>query len=230
MHEELLAKVVSEWTATKVLPDLITLLGTVWRTNVERHEPDLGDDAVTLGMGSARNFANRTVRDFALRQGVLADLQNNSLRVVHQGRTLRASKLPGKSAHADPLSIVWDTSAAKQHGPLANSQQMTLFTLPEEDLLANTADLQPHYLHLAWAGDPESGDITVYLGFPRDNADGGSPWFAVQLVHRDEIGGQLPITVGAPDPYGDRFDQRPIPEVPVRLREVEPREADLDRG
>lgn len=229
MHEALLRDVISDWTATGVLTDLVGLVGSVWRTNVDRHEPDLGDDAVTLGMGSARNLANRTVQEFALRQEVHADLQNNSLRVVHLGRTLRASKLPGKTANADPHSIDWDVSATRHRGPAANSQQLELFRMPEEELLENARDNEPRHLHLAWAGDADTGAVSVHLGFPRDNADGGSPWYAVQLIYRDDIGGQLPVSVATPEPDFDRFDQRPVPQVAVRLRD-DRREADGGRG
>lgn len=229
MHETLLRNVVDDWTATMVLPGLIGVVREVWRTNVERHEPELGDDAVTLGMGSARNFANRVVREFALRHGVQADLQNNSLRVVHLGRTLRASKLPGKSAQTDPQSIDWETSVARHRGPMANSQQLELFGLPEEELLENARGSEPRHLHLAWAGDADNGNVAVHLGFPRDNAEGGSPWYAVTTVYRDELGDQLPVLTGGAESDTDRFDQRPVPQVAVRLRE-DRREADGDRG
>ncbi|WP_020392447.1 hypothetical protein [Kribbella catacumbae] len=217
MHEELLAEVESDWTASGVLPELLGLLRDVWRTNLERHEPALGDDAVTLGMGSARNFANRTVQVLVPRNDVIADLQGNSLRVIHLGRTLRASKLPGKSVHTDPYSIDWDSSATRHQGPLANSQQLELFELPTEELAANSAVGSPRYLHLAWAGDAETGDVAVHLGFPRDTRDGAEPWFAVRMVYCDQPGDQLPI-VPVSESGGDRFDQRPVPPIAVRLR------------
>ncbi|MEV8376608.1 hypothetical protein AB0P21_27940 [Kribbella sp. NPDC056861] len=230
MHEALLSEVTSDWTASGVLPELVGLLRDVWRTNLDRHEPALGDDAVTLGMGSARNFANRTVQEFAQRNEVRADLQGNSLRVVHLGRTLRASKLPGKSVDADPYSIDWESSATRHQGPAANSHQLELFDgfeLPDEELAANSAAGSPRYLHLAWAADPESADIAAYLGFPRDTLDGAGPWFAVQLIHRDLPGDQLPIV-----PSGgydeDRFDQRPVPPIAVRLRGGEDQVAGRD--
>ncbi|NEA30099.1 hypothetical protein [Streptomyces sp. SID13031] len=230
MHEELLAEVASDWTASGVLPELIGLLRDVWRTNLDRHEPALGDDAVTLGMGSARNYANRTVQEFAQRRDVLADLQGNSLRVVHLGRVLRASKLPGKTVLADPYSIDWDSSATRHQGPAANSQQLQLFEgfeSPDVELAANAASGSPRYLHLAWAGDAETGEVAAHLGFPRDTKDGAGPWFAVQLVHRDLPGDQLPI-VPAVGYDADRFDQRPVPPIAVRLRGTEQQAAGND--
>ncbi|WP_433006056.1 hypothetical protein [Kribbella sp. CA-294648] len=230
MHEDLLAEVTSDWTASGVLPELVGLLRDVWRTNLDRHEPALGDDAVTLGMGSARNFANRTVQEFARRTDVVADLQGNSLRVVHLGRVLRASKLPGKSVDASPYSVDWESSATRHQGPAANSQQLELFDgfeLPDEELEANSRANSPRYLHLAWAGDAETGDIAAHLGFPRDTKDGAEPWFAVRLVHRDLPGDQLPI-VPATGYDADRFDQRPVPPIAVRLRDAEQQAAGSD--
>jgi hypothetical protein len=236
MHEDLLDAVIADWTDSGVLPGLIGLVRDVWRINLDRHEPDLGDDAVTLGMGSARNFANRTVREFADRADVQADLQGNSLRVVHLGRILRQSKLPGKSVQADPGSIDWESSTTRHQGPASNSQQLALFEgfeFPDDGFVGdesstNTATGLPMFLHLAWAADPETGDVAVHLGFPRDTRDGAEPWFAVRLVHRDLPGGeQLPIVPS--DGYDpDRFDEREAPSIEVRLRDDEKQADDSD--
>jgi hypothetical protein len=229
MHDDLLAEVIAEWTASGVLLDLVQLVRDVWSKNITRHEPGLGDDALTLGLTSSRNLANRTVELFGSRPDVTAELENNSLRVVHRGRILRAYKLPGKSILADPEEADWDSSTSKLQGPSENSwwTQPSLFDrLPGEPSEPGTTP-GPKYLHLAWAGDPDTGDVAVHLGFPCDRELFGSPWLAVDLVYTDQVRELEPTATSGAGPT-DRYDERPSPTVAVHLREASDRHLSTD--
>lgn len=220
MHEALLSEVIDRWNTSGILPVLEEVIRKVWLDNTDRHDPAAGDDALTLGVQSARNIVNVTIRQFTDHPRVEADQPNNSLRVRHGGRTLRVYKLPGNSIDVDPHSASWDASDTKLSGPHANSigTPQSFLDYPEgADAFANTVPSGPEYLHLVWAGDPDTGQVAIHVGFPRDDEDGGSPWFAVEEIYRDKQ-----ARAGRPSgrvPNGStRFDELAPHPVDVRPR------------
>ena len=48
--QEFLEQVTDEWAAVGVLRVLCDLVDQIWRDDLARHRPDLGDDAMSLGM------------------------------------------------------------------------------------------------------------------------------------------------------------------------------------
>lgn len=220
MYERLLSETIADWTATGILSEVVAVVIEVWAVNTDRHDTGAGDDALTLGLVSSRNIANRIEAEFLPRRGVIADQHKNSLRVIHHGRTLRIYKLGGTTIDVDPESVDWNTSATKLSGPMDNTlmQQLSLTDVPEgKAAFAGSIPEGPEHLHLAWAGDPSDSKVAVYVGFPRDNRAGGSPWYAVECVHRDDLQTPLPVvstsTNGTP-----RYDELSVPALDVRAR------------
>lgn len=56
---EALRDAIQAWSDAGLAEVFNTLTTSVWRTNLARHEEELGDDATTLGTLCARNLANR---------------------------------------------------------------------------------------------------------------------------------------------------------------------------
>ncbi|MGD9697338.1 MAG: hypothetical protein AB7V42_16965 [Thermoleophilia bacterium] len=198
---ELLDTVVVEWTGAGVLDPLRALVPTVWRKNLDRYEPTLGDDAQTLGIQSSRNICNLAVEQLKGLPAVWAR-DAKTLEVTHAGRTLHISKVTSRLRSWDVAAIDWSQSEVRTSSAEANSR---VYVPVEGTLLEPLGPLpgQPvdpaalRHLHLAWQGFDDGGTRT-WLGFPRD---GDPAWFAVVLLDDDpgDRGGVRPD------------DTRPIP-------------------
>ena len=157
-------------------------MSEVWRRNLIRYEPALGDDAQSLGIQSSRNICNLAVDQLRNVDGVDArDLR--TLEVTHAGRVLHVSKVGSRSRAWDVSGIDWAQSEVRTSSASANSDaympvEGTLFEsfgpLPGQP--ANPSVLG--HLHLAWPGFDDGG-TRVWLGFPRI---GAPAWFAVVLL------------------------------------------------
>lgn len=73
------------------------------------------------------------------------------------------------------------------------------------------------HVRIAHTGDLTTGGATAYIGLPRDNRDGGSPWFEVKLWFGDApvVGVPRPIVGDPTGVPGQRHDELPIPELPL---------------
>jgi hypothetical protein len=185
---ELLEQVTDEWAATGVLRVLRELVGQVWRTDLNRHEPDLGDDAMSLGMQASRNLCNLTVRRLQGVPGVLAR-DRKTLEVTYRGRVLHVGKAPSDSPGWEVTQVDWADSDVREHAAAANtaayqSSSGTLFedwdALPGQNL--DPSALQ--HLHLTWQGLAD-GSTRTWLGFPQL---GPWPWFAVLALDDARVG------------------------------------------
>ena len=229
------------------LPRLCKLIDLAWQANLKRHDPALGDDNQTPGLLTAKNITNRARYDAQLNApslGTTAVVVENSLEVRSAGYTLKSYKLPGLSAQVDVHSISWDGSEARAAGPRENSRVVREQGLPgdvpsvepgvEQLSLVFTAegeqvfrDLAPELfrLHLAHTADQETGEIALYIGFPRDAAE-GSPWYVVQPLRpadgdpRWKAGEDQPTE----PPTGEMlpYDGLPLSKVPIRIRPERP--------
>lgn len=212
--EALLADVIDDWSVP-VLTPLADLAAEVWRVNLDRQEPGLGDDAQVLGLQSSFNLRNRAVAQLRQTPDVAARIVNNTLEVNHGGRVLHIGKAPSGSVRWDVYNINWDDSGVRLNGAASNS----LGYSPTAGTLFPAANADPGeltYLHLTWQGLLD-GSIRVWLGFPRL---GDVPWFAVRLLRDVDSGrGQ-----GQPFRTSERavpdFEtlQAPEPSVALRLR------------
>lgn len=208
-----LAQIVEQWTTEGPLRTLYSLVGSVWRTNVDRYEPnELGDDALSLGVQSSRNLCNRAVRDLAGMPGVVArDVK--TLEVGFAGRVLHTSKAPSSAPTWEVQSVDWSTSEVRHDGAVANSQaylavEGTLFE-DQEPLAGQPADpLALKHLHLTWQGLVD-GSTRSWVGFP---CLGRQAWFAVTLLDPAQLGEYARPDCGTrpTEPDFDALDEPPI--------------------
>lgn len=214
----LLDELVVEWTDGGVLEPLQDLIRMVWPRNLDRHEPVLGDDALSLGIQSSRNICNLAVSRLSGIDGVRAR-DARTLEVTYARRVLHIGKVGSRSRTWDVAGIDWAQSEVRSTSAQANSQ---VYMPVEGTLLEALGPLpgQPAdpaallHLHLAWQGF-EDGGTRTWLGFPRD---GEPAWFAVVLLDDNPgSGGRRPIATG-PVPTQD-FDALREPSVELTRRD-----------
>ena len=186
--QELLEQVTDEWAATGVLRVLRELVDQVWRTDLERYDHELGDDAMSLGMQASRNLCNLTVRRLQGRPGVLAR-DRRTLEIGYAGRVLHVGKAPSDSPTWDVDQVDWADSEVREHAAAANTAayQSSSGTLFENWDALPGQNLDPSallHLHLTWQGLAD-GSTRSWLGFPQL---GLRPWFAVLLLDDARVG------------------------------------------
>jgi hypothetical protein len=217
---ELLTDAIATLDERGVLVPLADLLRQVYRRAAERHEPALGDDAMSFGTTVWRNLTNLGAAQFAGRPGVEARIEDNSLEILAAGYVLRLYSLQG-GTETSVESIRWEGSDARLGGAVANSGDGQLALDDEEQFPEAFAGLIPRKRHvrIAHAGDLETGEAVAYIGLPRDNRTGGSPWFEVRLWLGEPARATAPHTGARPaDRPGVHHDELPIPELELRLR------------
>ena len=184
--QEFLQQVTDEWAASGVLRVLCDLVDQIWCADLARYRPDLGDDAMSLGMQASRNLCNLAVRRLQKLPGVQAR-DRKTLEVSYADRVLHVGKAPSDSPTWDVTQVDWADSDVREQAAAANtaayhSASGTLFenweALPEQ----NPSAL--HHLHLTWQGLPD-GSTRTWLGFPQL---GSHPWFAVLLLDEHRRG------------------------------------------
>jgi hypothetical protein len=184
---ELLRQVADQWTANGPLGVLRDLVRQVWRTDVNRFERALGDDAQCLGIQASRNLCNLAVKELSGRPGVVAR-DCKTLEVRFGGRILHTGKAPSGSPDWDVQSVDWSSSDVRDDAARANTvayqpTEGTLFEglppLPGQVIDPTALAL----LHLTWQGF-DDGSSRAWLGFP---CLGERAWFAVMPL--DGAGG-----------------------------------------
>ena len=196
-----------------VLGPLGELIRQVYQRAADRHEPELGDDAMSFGTTVWRNLTNLGKATFDGVEGVRVRLEDNSLEILCAGYVVRLYSLQGGIE-----SIRWEGSEARLGGAVENSRDGQLAFDDEEQFPEVFSGVVPpkRHIRIAHTGNLETGEATAYLGLPRDNRDGGSPWFEVMLWFDDvtTIGTPLPsVTAGDTVTPGQRHDELPIPEL-----------------
>jgi hypothetical protein len=220
-----------------VIPAMCKVIAEVYVRNAARHDPVLGDDATTFGITTSRNVANLAMRRLSDLDGVRARLIDTALEVSCGGYVIRQYKLPGATREVSVDLISWDDSDAKLDGAIENSAagQLALDRdwEPGREAFGHVVPPMRH-LRLAHAGDLETGECVIYLGFPRDDRDGGLPWYDVAVVHGElggtDVEGSGPGRVDAMVPRsGPRYDELPLPDVDLAPRSA-PRQEDAGSG
>lgn len=215
---DLLLTVVDDWSRAGILPTLRAVTSEVWPRNLDRHEPDLGDDPMTLGVQSSRNVRNLAVRRLE-DAGIDARIEEQSLRIKHANRVLHINKAAAVSPSWDIDSQRWDDSEVRLLGAQANSQAY----YPSDGALFPVRAGDPEalkHLHLTWQG-LEGGPTRAWVGFPRL---GDIPWFAVTpLAEADPVNRALrpPAAPLPPSPNFDAMQPRQ-PEVKLKPRNGTP--------
>ncbi|MFF5181856.1 hypothetical protein ACFY2Q_27865 [Micromonospora sp. NPDC000316] len=197
-----------------VLEPLGDLIRQVYRRAADRHEPELGDDAMSFGTTVWRNLANLGKATFEGIDGVRVRLEDNSLEIVCAGYVVRLYSLQGGID-----SIRWEGSEARLGGAIENSRDGQLAFDDEEQFPEVFAGVLPpkRHIRIAHTGDITTGEAIAYLGLPRDNRDGGSPWFEVKLWFGEPaaVGSPLPIVGNPAELPVARHDELPIPELAI---------------
>ncbi|WP_433612586.1 hypothetical protein ACQP2P_01745 [Dactylosporangium sp. CA-139114] len=179
---------------------------------------------MSFGTTVWRNLTNVGAAQFAGQPGVDARIEDNSLEILSAGYILRLYSLHG-GIDTSVESIRWEGSDTRLGGAVENSTSGQLALDDEGQFPQAFAGLVPRKRHIrvAHAGDIDTGEAVAYLGLPRDNRNGGSPWFEVTLWF-----GQ-PSRIAATRSDGRDVDQStvshdelPIPELDLQLRGEHP--------
>lgn len=175
----------------------------VRRHNADRHELALGDDAMSLGMLNWRNIGNQLEKRVETMPGLTVTRPQNSFQLIIERHTVSVYGL----SSADPESIKWNGSGMKSALARANSAlvgdeplQYSLFdrTSAQNDDTASITDdvLQPSHVCFAHWASPDGTSVRIWVGFPRDNSNGGSPWLEVLEL---QLGQPTPNRTAKPD-------------------------------
>ncbi len=205
-----------------VIAVMTKIVSAVYARNAAQYDPVLGDDQTTFGITTSRNIANLTAAQLRDRPGVRARMVETALEVLCDGYVLRQYKLAGTTRDVSVNSISWDDSDAKLDGAIENSsRQLTLDADLDAGMAAFDGIVPPmRHLRLVHAGDLDTGKCVIYLGIPRDDRDGGSPWFDVALIHGEPgSAGRADDGAAALPDRGPSYDALPLPDVEVGRRE-----------
>lgn len=209
--DALLRDVIDDWVDRGILGSLRSVVAEVWPRNLDRHEPDIGDDRMVLGVQSSRNVRNLGVQRLQ-DQGIDAAVVDHSLQVKHAGRVLHMGKARSSATTWSIDSQRWDDSEVRQSGALANSRAY----YPSDGALFPVRASDPaalRFLHLTWQG-LDSGATRAWVGFPRD---GDLPWFAVApLAAADPL--RRPSTPTGPMTPPPNYDDIQASEPEVKLK------------
>ncbi|GAB3861664.1 hypothetical protein [Dactylosporangium cerinum] len=174
---------------------------------------------MSFGTTVWRNLTNLGAAEFAGRPGMDARVEDNSLEILAAGYILRLYSLQG-GTDSSVESIRWEGSETRLGGAVENSADGQLALDDDEQFPHAFAGLIPRKRHIrvAHAGDIDTGEVIAYLGLPRDNRNGGSPWFEVALW----FGTPARTATGPADRASERtqprHDELPIPGVELQLR------------
>ncbi|MEV0394210.1 hypothetical protein [Polymorphospora rubra] len=197
-----------------VLKPLGELIRQVYRRAADRHEPELGDDAMSFGTTVWRNLTNLGKATFDGVDGVRVRVEDNSLEILCAGYVVRLYSMQGGIE-----SIRWEGSEVRLGGAVENTRDGQLAFDDEGQFPEVFAGVAPpkRHIRIAHTGDITTGDATAYIGLPRDNRDGGSPWFEVMLWFGEAptVGTPLPLVVAQDAVPGRRYDELPIPELAI---------------
>lgn len=215
MLEAELNAAVEALTRAGVVQPVVRIVRECWRDNLARHDVQKGDDTRTLALVTAMNISNRLLLDPTL-DGVAEGVDGWAVLRL-EGYELKTYKLPGYRATVSPQQADWTGSDTKERGARENTEavQLALFgdAAKDETFVPPT----PRRLHLVHTADDNTGEVVLYIGFPRLDDDGQGPWFAVQRLDPPDDG--TPQTVEPVVPTGDGgYEEQPVPDVPVRLR------------
>lgn len=213
---ELLTEAITTLRDRGVLTPLEGLIRQVYLRAADRHEPALGDDAMSFGTTVWRNLTNLGKAQFTGRPGVDARVEDNSLEILCAGYVVRLYSLQG-GLDANIESIRWEGSEVRLGGAVENSSHQQLALDDDEqfpDLFAGVTPRKRH-LRVAHAGDIDTGAVVAYLGLPRDNRQGGSPWFEVRHWFGEQPVRQSVRRPGAAGPEG--HEELPLPQLDLEL-------------
>jgi hypothetical protein len=180
--QDLLAEVAEQWQRGGILDRLGQLVQQVWRADLDRFEPDLGDDLMSLGVQASRNLCNLAVRELSDLPHVIAK-NKKTLEISFGGRVLHTGKAPSDSPDWSIDHVDWSESEVRESAAASNTAayQSSAGTLFEDLEPVSGQRINPaalRHLHLTWQGFTDGGTRT-WLGFPQL---GIRPWYAVMIL------------------------------------------------
>jgi hypothetical protein len=195
----------------------------VRRKNADRQEPALGDDNVSLAAQNYRNIINLLERQFEGRVAVRPMRPRNSFQLIVGGYTINVYAV----AAADPEAITWSSSGIKQGLASANSalvgdgdhQILSLDDALFEDGGNAEPPISANRLVLVHWADADAAQVRLWIGFPRNNSAGGSPWLQVcEITGRYTDGERGTRRSNRPAEGRGPFGAGPVPDVPIQWR------------
>lgn len=217
-----LDRALQELSRDAVLGQLCQIVAQVRKTNADRQEVALGDDAFSLASQNWRNIVNQLAKHFDGRAQVKAVRPRNSFQLVARGYTVNVYGLPS----SDPQSIVWKYSGVKRELAVANSalagdgeyEALSFDDLMFEDVEADERGPKANHIVVVHWADRDASTVRIWAGLPRDNTRGGSPW--LELVELSGYGkgpdsGEAAPTIDPNSPAPTGFQAGTLPEVSI---------------
>jgi hypothetical protein len=172
---------------------VVPVLHSVYDANAGRHDPLLGDDAVTFGCTVYRNSWFQIEQAFNDQEGWSTGRPDGSLTVSNGDVRLHFYRC-GNDENTDLEQFRFDedpASATKRSIAASNSNQLTLALFDEEspDSTVVPADQRLRELVVVHAGNPDDGCCGVWLGAPVTVEAVSSPWAWISplwLIERSE--------------------------------------------
>lgn len=202
----------------------------VWRSNLDRHEPDeLYDDALTLGLVSARNLANKTRAEVRASEGstlagVRVTLERNATVLHVDGVDVRMVKAPLKSGRHPSFDsdFRWTDTEGRRAAARRNFEahrpdlelSLPLFETEPEDPAVTVTRCRD--IFLVWGGELGSGLTAGWLGLP---VPGPQRFLAVVSAWWDERPRSIePVPEPATPADGMAFGNQPAPTPVISLK------------
>jgi hypothetical protein len=203
--------VLPEGLAEELPHRIVTALQHTYAMNAERHDPSLGDDGLTFGVGVWRNSWHGLEEAVEPLPDVSSERPDGSLVLVIGATRIHSYKV-GNTEELDIATVRFSGTATKSRIVRSNAEQLQLFD-------SATTLAPPANLVLAHAGNPFDGLCAVYVGVPTEG-DSGPSWHWVEELFRippSDIRRSEPIAQGPTTPYSDMpvtdFDLTLKPEV-----------------
>lgn len=205
-----------------------------YAANADRHDLEIGDDAVVFAIGVYRNSWFLLEQEVAVLEGWSSSRPSGSLVVVGAGRRVHVYRC-GQNANVDLDQFRLDderSSATKRLVASTNTNQMSL-DLGEAATQSIPADVaQPGDLRelvVIHAGNPEEGCCGIWVGAPvTSDVVSTSPWAWIEPMWLPEGLTAAQVGLETSSRMMRRHDEMPEPEItlkPVLDDEVEKSEA-----
>jgi hypothetical protein len=200
----------------------VAAIRRTYDVNANRHDPEIGDDAVVFGIAIYRNSWFLLEQEVAVLDGWTSSRPSGSLVIVGAGRRIHVYRC-GQDGNVDLNDFRLDderSSATKRLVATTNTDQLA-FDLGELTAPAVPAEAaQPGDLRelvIIHAGNPDEGCCGIWVGAPLTSDEvSGSPWAWIEPMWLPEDSA-MPQADQQPrlDPT-PRHDELPEPEITLK--------------
>ena len=197
---------------------VVPVLRRVYDINSLRHDPHVGDDAVTFASATYRNSWYQLEQAFAERDGWITGRPDGSLTITNGEVRLHVYRCgPDEYVNLDSFRLDdAPASLTKRSIAAANSLQLTLDLFGESEAPQATQSPTLRELVIIHAGNPDDGCCGIWVGAPMTIEETTvSPWAWIEslwLIDRPEP------TVAATDLTDHvRHDELPEPDLDIQM-------------